>query len=123
MAAASDSVRDVRKEPRSMPSNAIYRSKDELEWNSYDDALNHENRVALIERKLQELGGLEGLIQTIQRIPDRAGGFAAGVLEECSTSDLAIDLEEIVGLGKWAASVLEEAGPCPFPEKLQSWRC
>ena len=108
-----------------MPSNAIYRSKCELEWNSYDDALNHENRMELIERKLQELGGLEGLIQTIQRIPDRQGGFASVFLRENepNTSDLALDLEEIVELGKWAESVLEEAGACPFPEKLQSWRC
>ena len=108
-----------------MPSDAIYRSKDELEWNSYDDALNHENRMELIERKLQDLGGLRGLAQTIQRIPDREGGFAAKFLDDYDnrvmSSCLALDLEEIVGLGKWAAAVLEEAGPCAYPEKDHRW--
>ena len=108
-----------------MPSDAIYRSKDELEWNSYDDALKHENRMELIERKLQDLGGLRGLAQTIQRIPEREGGFAAKFLDDYDnrvmSSCLALDLEEIVDLGKWAAAVLEEAGPCPYPEKDHRW--
>lgn len=81
--------------------------------------------MELIERKLQELGGLRGLAQTIQRIPDREGGFAAQFVDEydnhCPTSYLALDLEEIVGLGKWATAILEEAGPCPYPEKDRRW--
>ena len=106
----------------------IFRAEDGSEWSSWEEAENHERRRQLLSEKMQDLGGISGLVQHLQksRGPDKRYARSSFIDRNVCGSDeealsyIADNLEEVVLLAKWVEPILEACGPNPPPLK-ESW--
>ena len=98
----------------------IYRFDDGMEWESIQQAENHEKRMLLIREKLKDIGGRRGLASPSLKIPSvsevspsttrRRIGFMIGFVRR-----IACEMEEVVALAAVLKPILDECGANPYP--------